>query len=193
MLPVAPPNGGDGDAGEPKPGAAGAPKPGVAGVPKAGAACWPRPVQVRHKPSGKMGKRENVKTVMTEMQISMLGIWQACLPLRNLKYKWDRWRMDISQRLHLFGSNHIVRDIISGRNTPGLAGCPNAPPIMEGCPKPLLTADGCAPKLVFCPAPHEKAPLLGGAGLTGVCGCPNAGADWPKPAKPPPAALLLEG
>lgn len=118
MLPVAPLNGADGDAGEPKLGVARAPNPGVAGVPKPEFAALPRP---------------------------------------------------------------------------GLAGCPKPPPITEGCPKPLLTADSCALMPVLCPKPHEKEPLLGGAGLTGVWGCPNAGADWPKPAKPAAATLLLEG
>lgn len=49
LLPVAPPNGAEGDAGEPKPGVAGAPKPGVAGVPKPRLAGLPRPMQVQPK------------------------------------------------------------------------------------------------------------------------------------------------
>lgn len=63
---------------------------------------------------------------------------------------------------------------------PGLAGCPKPVPRGEGCPKPLPCA---CPNPVLCPKPPEKAPLLGAAELMGACGCPNADADWLKPAK----------
>ncbi len=51
-----------------------------------------------------------------------------------------------------------------------MAGSPKVLPIMDGCPKLPLTADGCALEPVLCPKPQEEAPLVGGAGLIGVCG-----------------------
>jgi len=75
---------------------------------------------------------------------------------------------------------------------PGVAGCPKAEPRAAGCPKPPLNC-GCTDGGV-CANPPEKGPLVGAAKLIGACGCPNAGADWTKPANPPAeVAVVLDG